>query len=67
MPRGAAPAIARLGRQWKSEYEERYRRELDGDCFDLWADRVYSGLRAEGSSYAPRLSLCLERHPPRPA
>jgi putative transposase len=50
----SAPVVSRLKKQWQEEYGDWRRRSLDQDRWIyLWADGVYSGLRAE------RQRLCL--------
>ncbi|OGT19039.1 MAG: transposase [Gammaproteobacteria bacterium RBG_16_57_12] len=45
----SAPVISRLKCQWKSEYDDWCQRKLERDRWVyLWADGIYSGLRAEG-------------------
>jgi putative transposase len=45
----SASVVGQLKRQWQSEYERWCKRRLDKDRWVyLWADGIYSGLRAEG-------------------
>ena len=45
----SASVVSQLKRQWQSEYERWCKRRLDKDRWVyLWADGIYSGLRAEG-------------------
>ncbi len=45
----SSSVISRLKRTWEAEYAEWCRREVGGDRWVyLWADGIYSGLRAEG-------------------
>jgi putative transposase len=44
----SASVVSRLKRQWQSEYDDWRKRELGKDRWVyLWADGIYSGLRAE--------------------
>ena len=45
----SASVISRLEREWEAEYTDGCRRNMSrGRWVYLWADGIYSGLRAEG-------------------